>query len=72
MKKYVLSERKTKSVAALAGLTLTELNVKAGLGASYMSRKWGKDNIELSTVNKIAAAIGCSTIDLLEETEAQQ
>lgn len=66
-KRMVFSERKTKAAAALAGITLDDVNERAGLGIAYVSRKWGRDNLELTTLNRIADAIGCSAVDLLEE-----
>ena len=63
----VLSERRTKAAAALAGLTLEEVNKAAGLGGGYISRKWGSDAVQLATINRVAAIIGCAAIDLLEE-----
>lgn len=63
----VLSERRTKAAAALAGLTLEEVNKAAGLGVGYISRKWGSDAVQLATINRVAAIIGCAAIDLLEE-----
>jgi len=69
MRKLIFSERKTKSEAARIGMLLVEVNKEAGLGAGYVSRKWGKDNVELETINRIADVIGCSPMDLLEEIE---
>lgn len=69
MKKIILSERKTKSQAALAGISLTKINEETGLGSGYISRKWGKGNVSLDTVSRIADAIGCSPLDLIEEVE---
>ena len=69
MKKLILSERKTKAQAALAGVTIKEINERAELGHSYISRKWGSDKVTLATVNRVAQTLGCAPGDLLEEVE---
>ncbi len=63
----VLSDRKTKAAAAMAGMPLEEINKAAGLGVGYISRKWGSDAVQLATINRVARIIGCTAIDLLEE-----
>lgn len=68
-KRTVLSERKTKAAAAMIGVTLEHVNEQAGLGVAYVSRKWGRDNIELSTINRIANVLGCSACDITEEID---
>lgn len=65
----VLSERKTKAAAALAQMTLEEINRAAGLGVGYISRKWGSDGVTLATINRVAGIIGCSALELLEESD---
>ena len=68
-KRLVLSERKTKSAAALADITLEKINEGAGLGVGYISRKWGSDTVQLATINRVASIIGCSALDLVEEIQ---
>ena len=53
-RKIVVSERKVKSRAALLGITLGELNEKAGFGEHAIYRMWGKDRITLNTLNRIS------------------
>ncbi len=74
MKISVVSDRKTKSYTALAGLTLNELNDQAGLGNNYIYRLWGRENVEIATLNRIVAVlrshgVDVSACDLLEEVE---
>lgn len=69
IKIIVLSERKTKAAAALAQMTLEEINKAAGLGVGYISRKWGSDGVTLATINRVAKIIGCSALDLLEDID---
>lgn len=64
--KTVLSERQVKGRAALLGMTIQEVNDKAGFGNHYMYRIWGKSTITLRTVDRIAKVLGCSVCDLLE------
>jgi hypothetical protein len=74
MKNSVVSSRKTKSYAALAGLTLNELNDAAGFGNNYIYRLWGSDSVNLVTLNRIAATLSAHGVDvraadLLEEVD---
>ncbi len=74
MKISVVSDRKTKSYAALAGVSLTQINAEAGLGNAYIYRLWGRENVEIATLNRIVAVlrshgVGVSAADLLEEVE---
>lgn len=66
-RKSVLSGRIVKSKAALAGMSLTEVNDKAGFGTNYINRLWDKDKVTLESINKIAQVLGCKACDLLEE-----
>lgn len=70
-KKLVLSGRLVKSKAVMAGMTLTELNKRAGFSVNYIGRLWDRDNMQLSTIVRIANALECSVCDLLEEREVE-
>ncbi len=70
-KKLVLSGRLAKAKAAMAGITLTEVNDRAGFSKNYVGRLWNKDNMQLSTLVRIAKALECSVCDLLEEREVE-
>lgn len=72
MKKTVLSGRIVKSKAAFLGLSLTELNDKAGFGTNYIYRLWDKDAVTLESVNRIATVLGCGVCDLLEDVEVDE
>lgn len=71
-RKIVVSERKVKSRAALLGMTLGELNEKAGFGEHSIYRMWGKDRMTLNTLTRIANVLGCDIADLLEEAEGER
>ena len=71
VRRMIISERKVKSRAALLGITLGELNEKAGFGEHAIYRMWGKDRITLNTLNRISNVLGCDIADLLEEAEAE-
>lgn len=72
MKKTVLSGRIVKSRAAFQEISLTDLNNKAGFGPNYIHRLWGKDTMQLSTINRIAGVLGCRVHDLLEEIDSYE
>jgi DNA-binding Xre family transcriptional regulator len=65
----VLSGRLVKSKAAYLEISLDEVNKRAGLGTNYIYRLWGKDSVQLSTLNKIANVLGCKVNEILEEVE---
>ena len=72
MKTSVLSENKVKGYTNFAGITLEQVNAEAGFGPNYIYRLYGRDNIQLSTINRIVAVlrnhgVDVSTSDLLEE-----
>jgi N-acyl-L-homoserine lactone synthetase len=77
MKISVVSDRKTKSYAALAGVPLTQINDEAGLGNTYIYRLWGCENVEIATLNRVVAVlrrhgVEVSVCDLLEEVEVAE
>jgi DNA-binding Xre family transcriptional regulator len=69
MKKTILSGRIVKSKAAFLGISLSDLNDRAGFGSNYIYRLWDRDKVTLESVNKIASVLGCKACDLLEEVE---
>jgi DNA-binding Xre family transcriptional regulator len=71
-KKLVLSGRLVKSKAVMAGMTLTELNDKAGFSKNYIGRLWDRDNMQLSTIVRVAKALEVGVCDLLEEREVEE
>lgn len=71
-RKIVVSERKVKSRAALLGMTLGQLNEKAGFGEHSIYRMWGKDRMTLNTLTRIANVLQCDIADLLEESEGER
>jgi len=72
MKQVILSERKTKGQAALAGKTLQQINNEAHFGPNFIYRLWRRDNIHLATINRIANAIGCSPFEIMEEVDVSE
>ena len=71
MRKTILSSRLVHSRAELLEKSLLSISRAAGLPtkAGYIYRLLGRDNVHLSTVNRIALALGCSVCDILEEIE---
>ena len=69
MKKTVLSKKLTEIATIRQDKTLVRVNDEAGFGPNFIYRLWGRDNIQLSTVNRIANVLGCSACDILEEIE---
>jgi DNA-binding Xre family transcriptional regulator len=71
MRKTILSRRLVKVRAAMIDKTLMEISAAAGFppASGYIYRTLDRDNVQLSTVNRIAAALGCSAGDILEEVE---
>lgn len=70
----VLSDKRVKGYASFAGVTLEQINAEAGFGPNYIYKLWGRDNIQLSTINRIVAVlrthgVEVSACDLLEEVE---
>jgi DNA-binding Xre family transcriptional regulator len=65
----VLSGRLVKSKAAYLRISLDEVNKRAKLGKGYIYRLWGRDTVQLSTLNKIANVLGCKVSEILEEIE---
>jgi hypothetical protein len=74
MKRTVLSERLVRSKAALIEKTLNEVSEAAGFaaGSGYLYRLFGRDNIQLNTVNRIARVLGCGACEILEEVEEEE
>lgn len=72
MKKTILSKRLVKSKAALLELTLNEVNDRAGFpkGSGYIYRLFGRDNVQLDTISRIARVLECPVRDIIEEVEA--
>lgn len=73
MRKTILSGRLVRARAALLEKSMTDLNTDAGFPSksTYIYRLFGRDNIHLGTVNRIAAALGCSACEILEEVEEE-
>ncbi|RIK43690.1 MAG: hypothetical protein DCC55_04975 [Chloroflexi bacterium] len=71
MRKTILSRRLVKARAAMIDKTLMEISAAAGFppASGYIYRTLDRDNVQLSTINRIAAALGCSARDILEEVE---
>src|SRR4051812_34152294 len=70
MKKAVLSKKLIERAAIrIDKTTLVKINEEAGFGPNFICRLWGRDNIELSTVDRIANVLGCSACDMIEEVE---
>ena len=67
----IFSQRLLKSQAALAEMTIQEVNERAGFSPNYIHRLYGRENIQLNTINRIAHAIGCHSSDLMEEVEIE-
>ncbi len=72
MKKTILSKRNVNVRAAMAETSLREANDAAGFGPNYIYQISYSDGVVLSTVNRLAAALGCSALDLLEEVEVDE
>lgn len=72
MKKTVLSKRLVKSKAALLELSLNDVNDLAGFpkGSGYIYRLFGRENVQLNTINRIARVLECPARDIMEEIEA--
>ena len=68
-KNLVLSSKKMKVEAAKAEMSLREVNDAAGFGPNYIYRLGDSEGILLTTVNRIANALGCNPLDLLDVTE---
>jgi DNA-binding Xre family transcriptional regulator len=69
----VLSKHKVEVQAVINRMSLVDVNNAAGLGTNYIYRISDyADNLMLSTINRIAAALGCSALDLLEEVEVDE
>jgi hypothetical protein len=73
VKKTVLSKRLVKSKAALLELSLNDVNDKAGFpkGSGYIYRLFGRDNVQLDTINRIARVLECPARDIIEEIEVR-
>lgn len=73
MRKTVLSGRLVRSHAALIEKTLMEVNAAAGFPpkSSYIYRVFGSDKVQLSTINRVARALGVRACDILEEVEEE-
>jgi hypothetical protein len=71
MRKTILSSRLVHSRAELLGKSLLSISQAAGLPtkSGYIYRLLGRDNVHLSTVNRIALALRCRVCDILEEIE---
>lgn len=69
--KTILSSKKMRIHAAIAGKTLESAGAEVGIKNGYIYRVGDKDTASLSTVNRIAQALGCRVCDLLEEVEEE-
>ncbi len=65
--KTVVSATKVKVRAAQIGKNLRQVNKEAGLANNSIYQMTGRSNVQLETIDKLAAALQCSTLDLLEE-----
>ncbi len=70
--KLILSSRRMKIAAAKAEMSLREVNDAAGFGPNYIYRIGDTDGVLLTTVNRIAAALGCDSAELLEPVEMEE
>jgi len=67
MEKMVYSKHKAEIACAIAGISMSEVNERAGFGPNYIYRLDG-ENITLKTVNRIAHAIGVPAVELMDVT----
>ena len=66
------SKHKLEVLAVQNRMSLLDVNNAAGMGTNYIYRIGDySENLVLSTINRIAAALGCSALDLLEEVEVE-
>jgi hypothetical protein len=75
MKKWVLSERKTKAAAALAGKSFAQVGREAGYtgpNADYPYRILKRGDCSLSTAGRLALAIPANLCDLLELVDVDE
>jgi transcriptional regulator with XRE-family HTH domain len=57
-----------RSLRESAGISQEQLGRRAGLHRTYVGGvERGERNVTLSTLEKLAGALGCSVIDLLEK-----
>lgn len=67
------SKHKLEVLAVQNRMSLLDVNNAAGMGTNYIYRIGDySENLVLSTINRIAAALGCSALDLLEEVEVDE
>ena len=61
-----LDTDKIKEIMRASGINITELSQKFGCTHQYISILLKRQNTTLKTVDKLAKALGCDALDILE------
>lgn len=64
-----IDARKLEIIMAKALMNPKEVSIKAGISYPAFKRAWEQKNVKISTVGRIAKALGVDVLEIIEQEE---